>query len=158
MKSALFIFSLFLVFTSPARASCDCNLTCSGVSDGGSCRSSCMATCSPDEPYVPPHIGYGAIAVSPSSMEYGYSYDYDSEDQAAQEALRQCIEEDCRVEVTFQDTCGALAMEKGGMLGKGDAWGTAWANNKRAAEKKAIDFCQEVDHTECEVEVSVCSN
>ncbi len=71
--------------------------------------------------------GYGAIAYSKATGNYGYSHGYRSREEAIWEAERRCGTEDCRWVVWFKDSCGALAVADNG--------GTGYSHGYRSAEQ-----------------------
>ena len=91
---------------------------------------------------------YGAIAFSKSTGQTGYSYDYSSRGGAEQAALNKCGENDCEIQVWFQNSCGALAQGGDGALGY--SWA---ANNRSQAESRALSECG----SNCEVLAWACT-
>ena len=91
---------------------------------------------------------YSARSLFKSTGQTGYSYDYSSRSDAEQAALDSCGENDCAIQVWFQNSCGALA--------KGDegALGYSWAaNNRSQAESRALSECG----SNCEVLAWACT-
>ncbi|MGO9121500.1 MAG: DUF4189 domain-containing protein [Desulfomonilaceae bacterium] len=91
---------------------------------------------------------YGAIAFSKSTGQSGYSYDYSSRDDAEQAALNNCGENDCEIQVWFENSCAALAQGDDGALGY--SWA---ANNRSSAESRALSECG----SNCEVLAWACT-
>lgn len=96
---------------------------------------------------------HGAIAYSPGTGNSGVSAHWDSEEKASDEALKYCgrYADDCTVEVTFQNECGAIAVGANGKRG----WGRDYV--ERNARAYAIEGCVEDGGRDCKVEVSHCS-
>jgi hypothetical protein len=106
----------------------------------------------PEEPDV-----WGALAISPSTLDWGSSWNFSSKRAAIDQALTNCRAsphkaKDCKIEVTFPDICVALAISKpdgryslGGPIGAADyADGNALLLCHRAGGKDcaiATDFC-----------------
>lgn len=79
---------------------------------------------------------FGAIAYSAKTRQYGWANNHPSRDAAEQAALPVCRKgaDDCRIVVWFRNGCGALAAGT-------RSYGANWAEDKAAAEKKAIAAC-----------------
>lgn len=77
---------------------------------------------------------YGAIATS-SSGRWGYSYNFSSRSKAEAKALKECGDQDCRIQVWFKNACGAVAKDDNGSLG----W--AWNVDIDEAKDDAISSC-----------------
>jgi sugar phosphate isomerase/epimerase len=94
---------------------------------------------------------YGAIAVSPKSGAYGQSYNYPSKEQAQKRAMAECRKHarDCKIGVTFWNSCGALARGNGG-------WGASHGSTPREAERKALRICEGYA-SNCRIRTQVCS-
>ena len=144
----------------PAQA--DCSSACQGeyyacinaydasscVTARSICRNSCILNGESGE-------RFGAIAYSEGTRKHGFSYGQPSRQAAEQAALGHCREfggdADCRVEVWFKNSCGALAVS-----GRG-AYGTAWAHTTAQAERQALDYCNERATVPCRIDRTVCS-
>jgi len=78
------------------------------------CINNCMRGSS--KPASPLPDVWGAIALSPSTLDYGTSWNYKSEKDAASRALQECQKstsaKDCKLVVTVADVCVALALSK----------------------------------------------
>jgi len=179
MKLYAALFALFSLLCLPtaARAACwdQCYQDCgSGMKEGappaGLCTSRCHRYCTDDSSSVfprpvtiGPHVEkFGAIAVSPTTLDAAYSYNFNTKTEAVKEALRRCTSEtpgkpvDCRISLWFSDSCAALAMYKDEDGQKG-SWSTALGGSRVKAETAALKACG--DHTQktCAVMGSFCS-
>ena len=98
---------------------------------------------------------WGAIASRPGA--YGYAFNHPSREAAERAARAQCDRSagrtgSCEVRVSFDRSCGALA------IGNFGEWGAASAATTSAAGKAAIAQCEGRLPTEpCKVVTSVCS-
>jgi len=93
----------------------------------------------PKKKIMPPPNGpgnYGAIAFSTSTGAWGWSNDYSSVSEAQNAAMNSCGKPDCQAVVWFKNNCGALA------VGKGNCWGTGWADSRAEAERLALNSCR----------------
>ena len=95
---------------------------------------------------------YGAIAYSRHTRHYGYWKGAESRAGAERRALEACKGRDCRIEVWFRNSCGALATGEGGQV-------VGWAHENRLheAEERAIRACRNEGGRHCEVVISACS-
>ncbi|EKQ69786.1 hypothetical protein OsccyDRAFT_2431 [Leptolyngbyaceae cyanobacterium JSC-12] len=91
---------------------------------------------------------YGAIATDDETGSWGYAYNYPTRAQAEAEALKECGEQGCQVEVWFANACGAVAKD-GNTVG----WGRA--ESRAEAEAKALSAC---GTGACKVEVWACTD
>ena len=91
---------------------------------------------------------FGAIATSDETGAWGYAYNYPTRAQAEAEALKECGEAGCQVEVWFKNACGAVAKD-----GRNVGWG--WAKSRTEAEAKAISAC---GSGACRIEVWACTD
>lgn len=144
----------------PDPAAADCMASCRArygscamgfnERDCATSRSICMNKCIMNMPRQ-----YGAIAYSPSTGKTGYSIDFTKRQGALRRAITECRaaakSDDCRVEVWFHDRCAALA------VGAGDIRGSAHAVRLRHARRLALGYCQELNKTECKIDVEICS-
>ncbi|MDG3575821.1 DUF4189 domain-containing protein [Rhizobium sp. YJ-22] len=76
---------------------------------------------------------FGAIAYSRETGSLGWSYDHPSRRAAERTAMNNCGESDCEV-LWFKNACGAIAAGP-------DGWGSGWGNNRRRAEREAVNSC-----------------
>lgn len=152
-----------------AQAACHdkCNLVCA-QDDAivASCYTACRAMCSDDDTaaraadHAPAHQ-YASVALSPKSLIYGYSYGRHSRAEAETIALDSCAKapgkpRDCKVQLSFRDTCGSLAVKPNS--GEDDGvWGTDWATDKMSAEKMALSYCSEIAGVDCRTEITFCA-
>jgi serine/threonine-protein kinase len=90
---------------------------------------------------------YGAIATNDATGAWGYSYNYPTRAQAEANALQECGEQGCKVDVWFVNACGAVAKD-GRMVG----WG--WAETRSEAEAQAVSAC---GSGACKVQVWACT-
>jgi hypothetical protein len=78
------------------------------------CINNCMRGASNSPPPLPDV--WGAIAVSPSSLDYGTSWNFANEKDAGARAIQECQKisgaKDCKLAVTVADICVALAVSK----------------------------------------------
>jgi len=95
---------------------------------------------------------YGAIAYSRRTGHYGYSNRADSRRSAERRALESCEGRDCKIEVWFRNSCGALATSENGQT-------IGWAHDTslRDAKISAIEHCRDEGGRRCRVVVSACS-
>jgi hypothetical protein len=95
---------------------------------------------------------YGAIAYSRHTGRYGYWKGAESREGAQRHALDSCERRDCKVEVWFRNSCGALATGEGGQV-------TGWAHdtNLHEAEEMAVRACRNEGGRHCRVLISSCS-
>jgi hypothetical protein len=135
----------------PARASSinGCIDSCFGAFSGPnqtSLRDNCVNTC-------PNRVNFGAIAYSARDDAYGYSFDYHNAGDADQRALSDCQSEgeDCKVVLTFSETCAALAAgdNKRFAASIGDGAGDA-ANN-------ALNACSHNGGKKCAIKLATCA-
>lgn len=142
-----------------------CGMVCADNTPGSSCMTSCdqMNQNSNSSNGARRAPGYGAIALSPSTLEYGYSYEFPSRRQAEDSALKYCVSNkgkprDCRVVLWYYDACASLAIKpQSGSKAPDGAWGAHWSNSRAGARKKALAACQSVTKAGCKTELTVCS-
>lgn len=94
---------------------------------------------------------YGAIALSPSKLNYGYSYDFDTRAAAEDKAMKQCGEKDCAVAAWYRDACGAVAR------GDNESWGVDWGVDTDEASPRAIARCNEKGQN-CKLDEWMCAS
>lgn len=96
---------------------------------------------------------YGAIAYSQSSGAVGWSYDYPSRKAAEGTALGNCQGHGggCSVAFWFSNNCGALAASADRSIG----WG--WADNRFAAQARALDECRKHGRAGCQIRAWSCN-
>ncbi len=154
----------------PAWALCDnsCRLECGNNSDPGTCVSRCSANCQePDfalpngQTSAPAPKLYGAIALSPSTFDYGYATDQPSQAAAERTALDYCQKsehqaKDCVVKLWYYNACGSLALEPDDSMSNG-GYGVDWGPNRKAAAKKALALCGAHSASACKTELTTCS-
>ena len=157
----------------PAAAACleDCKSACSmDPQDAQACVQSCLKGCGLDAPEpegaaaTPGKVShYGAIAISPGTMEYGVVSGFLTQREAENRAMAICREEnavkppDCRIGVWFRSSCAALAVNKSGDPNN-MGWAAQWAAGKDLAEERALEKCNA--HTldkQCKVVASICA-
>jgi hypothetical protein len=95
---------------------------------------------------------YGAIAYSRHTGHYGYWKGAESRAGAERHALEACEGRDCRVEVWFRNSCGALATGEDGRI-------IGWAHDVRLgeAQEQALQNCRHEGGRRCRVVISACS-
>jgi len=95
---------------------------------------------------------YGAIAYSRRTGRYGYWKGAESRGGAERHAIEACEARDCKIEVWFRNSCGALATGEGGKV-------TGWAHdtNLHEAEEQAVRACRNEGGHHCHVLISSCS-
>ncbi len=95
---------------------------------------------------------YGAIAYDMATGRWGYSYNYDADWKARNRALGECGWGGCKVYVTFQNACGALATDNTkGIYG----WGTA--HDRGTATQRALYECR-IRGGNCTLKVWSCTS
>ena len=169
----IIILSLLLVLPMAAQAACleKCNLECvNNASNFASCYAVCRARCqddyraAPDKAHQvkPPDEQYAALALSPTSLQYGYAFGKASQEEAKAAALESCAQavgtaNDCAVQLWFHNACGSLALKRNN--GKpGGVWGTDWATDKVKVTQRALKVCQEIAGDGCRTEVTFCAS
>ena len=80
-------------------------------------------------------LGWGAIAISPTSGRVGYSEGLNSAIEAEKAAVGLCKARDCRAVVNFTKACGAVAQA----FNASWAWGLDRSNTD--AQKRALISC-----------------
>ena len=110
---------------------------------------------------------YGAMSVQEDQPEnYGYSWNHLTLDKAWHAALNTCLKyttnpDKCKPDevVTFEDSCGALAIAENPKWGKGsyDApWAIGQGLTNNFASNNAKQRCEEKSGTTCNVVKSFC--
>jgi Domain of unknown function (DUF4189) len=79
---------------------------------------------------------YCAIAYSESTAKWGYSYNYATQEEAEEEAIKQCEADDAKALTWARNGWCALA------LGDEGAYGYDWAETASAARAKAMKQCR----------------
>jgi serine/threonine-protein kinase len=95
---------------------------------------------------------YGAIAYSQRTGHYGYADNAGTRAGAERRALDNCEGRDCKIEVWFRNSCGALATGEGGRI-------YGWAQNAslREAKESAVEHCRHEGGRRCRVVISACT-
>lgn len=93
----------------------------------------------------------GAIAKGQGTRT-GYAHSFSNTNLASQRALSECGA-GCKVILTFDSGCGALAMDR-----NSTAHGVARGANRAAAESYALGFCRKYGGTSCYVRTWTCTN
>jgi ABC-type sugar transport system substrate-binding protein len=95
-------------------------------------------------------LGWGAIAISPTTAKVGYSKGLNSAIEAEQAAVGLCKAPDCRAVLNFTNACGAVAQ----------AFNTYWAlgrdHSSTGAQNRALTLCSQYG-TGCRVVGWICS-
>ena len=104
---------------------------------------------------------YGAIAISPSTLDFGTAYRFPTRKQAEDAALTYCYgnaskPKDCRISSWFWNQCGSLALNPKSAQGPGH-WGSAWGGSRESARKKALAACSKTAGRDCKTMVTFCS-
>jgi hypothetical protein len=90
-------------------------------------------------------LNYGAIAYAEHNGAYGFSYHYHSAAEANQNALSECLAQgaDCKVVISFSETCAALAAGDNGRFAasRGDGRGEAQSNALTARSRDGGRHC-----------------
>lgn len=130
---------------------CGGDAVCSQIYEN--CLNNCRRGSSKPAPPPLPDV-FGAIAVSPSTLNYGTSWNYKSESDAGERALQECQKstsaKDCKIVVTVADVCVALATSKpdkvfgvGGPIGAANyAAGNSTLKCQRAGGKSCAVVAQ----------------
>lgn len=94
-----------------------------------------------------PQRYWSAIALDlPKGRATGYSWSTSNSREAEKEALETCRYSDCKVVLTYQNNCGAVAIElKGDILGKGVS------STRAEAERRAIANCTKNGGKQCTI-------
>ncbi|HEX3067257.1 MAG TPA: DUF4189 domain-containing protein [Thermoanaerobaculia bacterium] len=95
---------------------------------------------------------YGAIAYSTRTGNYGYADNAGTRAGAERRALENCERRDCKVEVWFRNSCGALATGEGGRI-----YGWAQNSSLREAKESAVEHCRHEGGRRCRVVISACT-
>jgi serine/threonine-protein kinase len=95
---------------------------------------------------------YGAIAYSLRTGHYGYTDNAGTRGGAERRAVELCERRDCRVEVWFRNSCGALATSE-----SGQKYGWAQNTSLREAKEIAIRNCRRDGGRGCRVLISACT-
>src|SRR3954470_17862413 len=83
-------------------------------------------------------LGWGAIAISPTTGTVGYSKGLNSALEAEQAAVGLCKTRDCRAVVNFTKACGAVAQSI-----QNTSWGWGWDHTNTGAQNKALISCSQ---------------
>lgn len=171
----LLLLCALLLAAPPARAECwdQCYQDCgNGMSEGGSglCTSRCSRYCTdessdvfPRPVYQAPRAAkYGAVAISPTTLDAAYSYNFDTDRAARADALKRCHEDtpskpaDCKITLAFANSCAALAIYKDDETHHG-AWSSALGASRVKAEAAAMGACTPHAQGDCKIAGSFCS-
>jgi hypothetical protein len=125
-------------------------------SGGGHACTIAANFCSPSR--GTPKIDYwGAIAMSPVTLNYGNTWNYGSREDAAAAALDACAAKgarDCKVVAAVANLCVAYAASQPERV-----YGVSGAVAKmRAATNDALAQCQRAGGRSCAVDVSFCAD
>jgi len=148
---------LGLVMGFPARADCvdDCQASTycdSQMHASGECASK-LQQCYQLE-CNRPRVVYGAIAYGEESTAWGYSFDMPDSASASRRALSGCAPRgnDCKVVVSFENSCAALA------AASNKRYGTGHAGEREQAESLALAACKRNGGGgDCDVKVWSCA-
>ena len=121
------------------------------------CMISCMNGTAQTAPPPLPDV-WGALAVSPSTLDWGNSWNYKSKQAAETEALKACRNvkgaRDCKLAVTVADVCVALAVSSSQKIVR--VGGPIGAVN--FAEANAMLKCKRAGGRNCAVATSFCAD
>ena len=95
-------------------------------------------------------LGWGAIAISPTTGKVGYSAGLNSAIQAERVAVGLCKARDCRAVVNFTKECGAVAQASN------TSWGWGLDHSSTGAQNRALTSCSQYG-TGCRVVGWICS-
>ena len=136
----------------------DCFIACmerSGCWSGGSVSNPQRCSNMPELCHIQCRASsntWGAIAYSRKEKISGWSYEQTDKAAAERVALQACVKEGgakCNVETSFNNLCGAIAVD-----GDEVFWGTA--ATKTAAQQRAMSECARPGSKKCAVEASIC--
>jgi hypothetical protein len=150
IAGAAFGVLLALTAGTPAWAQVPCSTVCSRY-DQGQCVQYTHYDCGTPST---PAASYGAIAYGRTSQAFGYSHRWGSEAKAESVAMQNCGQhgDDCEIMVWFENKCGAVVSGGGATA----FWGLG--NSENEAQADAQKKCQDGGGSDCEVQVSHCSN
>jgi hypothetical protein len=95
---------------------------------------------------------FGAIAMSECGR-WGYSYGYGNKSDAWARAIRECGQRDCKIAVSVNNACGAVAMDSTKRCGPK---GFGAAATRAQAERIALDYCGRYGGRNCTLRAWVC--
>jgi Domain of unknown function (DUF4189) len=95
-------------------------------------------------------LGWGAIAISPTTGKVGLSKGLNSAIEAELTAVGLCKARDCRAVVNFTKACGAVAQALN------TSWGWGWDYDSTGAQNKALVSCSQYG-AGCRVAGWICS-
>jgi Domain of unknown function (DUF4189) len=100
-----------------------------------------------------PRVLFGAIAYGAQSQATGWAYDYETEDEARHHALSNCAPHgnDCRVVMSFSNSCGAVA------AGTNLRYATGEGVSEKQAEADALAKCGGAGGTQCDIQAWTCT-
>jgi hypothetical protein len=100
-----------------------------------------------------PRVLFGAIAYGAESEATGWAYDYETEDEARHNALRNCAKNgnDCRVVMSFSNSCGAVA------AGTNKRFATGEGVSQKQAQADAVANCSSAGGTKCDIQAWSCT-
>ncbi len=96
-------------------------------------------------------LGWGAIAISPTTGKVGYSKGLNSAIEAELAAVGLCEARDCRAVVNFTKACGAVAQSM-----QNTSWGWGWDHGSAGAQNRALVSCSQ-HGAGCRVAGWICS-
>ena len=96
---------------------------------------------------------FAAISYSQDTGSWGTAWNYKNKLEAEQSALRECSKygSGCEVVMWTRNACAALATSPGG------GYGSAWAESKYLAERKALNLCNKSNQS-CSIQTTVCND
>jgi len=144
-----------LLATPPAaRADCfeDCRNSCRNAASSGVTSDECLSTCSQQRCGRQTNF-FGAIAYGEESGAWGDALDLADGDSANQSAVAKCRQhgQDCRVVLSFQNGCGALA------AANNRRYGTGQSPDRQKAESLALAACRGNGGQPCNILIGSCT-
>ena len=96
---------------------------------------------------------FAAISYSQDTGSWGSAWNYKNKLEAEQSALRECSKygSGCEVVMWTRNACAALATSPG------NGYGSAWAESKYLAERKALNLCNKSNQS-CSIQTTVCND
>jgi hypothetical protein len=95
--------------------------------------------------------GFGAIAYSSSTRNWGESFGYSSRNASERRAIKKCGQSDCQLVASFYRQCGAVVDDENGVFGSG--LGPA----PQLALHDAFAACEARNGKNCEIERVTCA-
>ncbi|HMK67785.1 MAG TPA: DUF4189 domain-containing protein [Stellaceae bacterium] len=136
------------------RADCfeDCRNNCRNAASSGVTSDQCLSTCN-QQRCAPQANFFGAIAYSEQNGAWGDALDLPDGDSANNGAIAKCRAHalDCKVVLSFENTCGALA------AANNKRYGTGQAPDRQKAESLALAACRTNGGVACNTLIGSCT-